>query len=77
MRGALFRWDIPRFAKDPSDFKEHLPRCVVKQKKADLNWWRPWIHQLLLFVGTARQGQGANKRWIENNKGAQWGSKCK
>ena len=55
--------NTPWFAKDPSEFKEHLPRCVVKQKEADLDCWLPWIHQLLLYVGSARRGQSAKGRW--------------
>ena len=34
----------------------------VKQKPAKLRWWKPGIHQLLLYVGTARQGRGARTR---------------
>jgi hypothetical protein len=35
---------------------------AVKQKVGDMKWWRPWIHQLLLYVGTSRQGRGANQK---------------
>ena len=29
----------------------------VKQKVGNMKWWKQWIHQLLLYVGTARQGR--------------------
>ena len=52
--------DIPRFERDPAYFNNLLPSLGgVKQKVAQLAWWRPSIHQLLLHVGTARQGKGA------------------
>ena len=44
-------------------FNEDLPFLGdVKQKVTNMQWWRPWIHQLLLYVGTARQGKGARQR---------------
>ena len=33
----------------------------VKQKVGNMKWWKPWIHQLLLYVGTARQGRVAKQ----------------
>ena len=41
-------------------FNKDLPFLgQVKQKKANITWWRPFIHLLLLYVGTARTGKGA------------------
>ena len=33
----------------------------VKQKAVDLRWWVKGVHQIVLWVGTARQGKGASK----------------
>ena len=33
----------------------------VKQKPVDLRWWVKGVHQIVLWVGTARQGKGASK----------------
>ena len=33
----------------------------VKQKVMHKQWWSPWIHQLLLYAGTARKGMGARE----------------
>ena len=42
-----------------------LEGCVhlgkVKQKPVDLRWWYQGVHQIVLWVGTARQGKGASK----------------
>ena len=42
-----------------------LEGCVhlgkVKQKRVDLHWWKQGVHQIVLWVGTARQGKGASK----------------
>ena len=42
-----------------------LEGCVhlgkVKQKRVDLRWWVQGVHQIVLWVGTARQGKGASK----------------
>ena len=42
-----------------------LEGCVhlgkVKQKPVDLRWWVKGVHQIVLWVGTARQGKGASK----------------
>ena len=42
-----------------------LEGCVhlgkVKQKRVDLRWWKQGVHQIVLWVGTARQGKGASK----------------
>ena len=34
----------------------------VKRKGMDVSEWKPWIHQLLLYVGTSRTGKGARGR---------------
>ena len=34
----------------------------VKQKPTDMEWWVERVHQLMLFVGTARSGMGAKRR---------------
>ena len=63
--------DIPTWTADPDSFNESLPPLGdVKQKVALLDWWRPGIHQLLLYVGTAREGQGARERHQEKRHGA-------
>ena len=42
-----------------------LEGCVhlgkVKQKPVDFRWWKKGVHQIVLWVGTARQGKGASK----------------
>jgi hypothetical protein len=44
---------------------------VVKQKVTKIQLWKPRIHQLLLYVGTPRQGHGAKQRMKENNAARQ------
>ena len=41
-----------------------LGKC--QQKPADLRWWVPGIHQLLLFLGTSREGKGAARARFAN-----------
>ena len=54
---------LPEWNADNNDIRADLPDLgPVKQKPADLRWWKPNIHQLLLYVGTARPGQGARQR---------------
>ena len=56
--------DMPKWRHDAANYGEDLPPLGnVKQAAMDRTRWRPWIHQLLLFVGASRQGQGARKRW--------------
>ena len=51
--------DMPNGDRVKTTFNEDLPFLgEVKQKAAKTQWWRPWIHQLLLYVGTARQREG-------------------
>ena len=42
-----------------------LEGCVhlgkVKQKAVDPRWWVKGVHQIVLWMGTARQGKGASK----------------
>ena len=33
----------------------------VKQKAVDLRWWKRGVHQIVLWMGTARQGKVARK----------------
>ena len=33
----------------------------VKQEVGSMKWWKPWIHQLMLYMGTARQGRVAKQ----------------
>ena len=55
--------DMPKWKQDAATFNEDLPFLGdVKQKVTNMQWWRPWIHQLLLYVGTARQSKGARQR---------------
>jgi len=55
--------DMPKWKQDAATFNEDLPFLGdVKQKVTNMQWWRPWTHQLLLYVGTARQGKGARQR---------------
>ena len=67
-------WDIPKFQRDPNFFNEALPSLGdVKQKVARMEWWRPWTRQFLLYVGTARQGQGARGRCQHKRaRGQRW-----
>ena len=42
-----------------------LEGCVhlgkVKQKAVDLRWWKRGVHQIVVWMGTARQGKGSRK----------------
>jgi hypothetical protein len=45
--------------------------AMVKQKVADLHWWTPGVHQVVLWMGVARQGLGAREAQLKNKgKGA-------
>ena len=54
---------MPTWTQDAAIANEHH-RLVgnVKQKAMDVAWWKPWIHQLLLYVGSSRTGKGAADR---------------
>ena len=41
----------------------NLGRC--KQKGIDPEWWEDGVHQLLMWIGTARQGQGAKRKRMQ------------
>jgi hypothetical protein len=63
VRGTRETKDLPSWSKDAATFNETLPHLgTVLQKGINLQWWVPYIHQLVLYVGTARQGKGARKR---------------
>ena len=57
--------------------------AMVKQKVADLQWWIPGVHQVVLWVGVARQGLGAREarlglaREVEKGAGKGRGAKGK
>ena len=52
--------DMPRWGQDGDTGNADLMFLGdVKQKVALTKFWKPRIHQLLLYVGTPRQGQGA------------------
>ena len=42
-----------------------LEGCVhlgkVKQKAVDLHWWKRGVHQIVVWMGTARRGKGSRK----------------
>ena len=55
--------DMPRWTHDTAiagDLQRFLVN--VKQKATDVSWWKPWIHQLLVYIGTSRTGKGAGER---------------
>ena len=58
-----------------------LEGCValgkVKQKNADLHWWVPGVHQLVLWMGTARTGKGSGKGTGKGTVSAVAGAKGK
>ena len=54
---------MPMWTQDAAASNEHLMFSGgVKQMVLSVQWWRPWTHQLLLYVGTARTGKGARQR---------------
>ena len=54
---------MPKWRQDAATSNEDLVFLGdVKQKVMHKQWWRPWTHQLLLYVGTARKGKGARQR---------------
>ena len=68
MNSALVRCtralrDMPHWKQDEdSGQKDLMFLGEVKQKVANIQSWRPHIHQLFLHVGTLRHGQGAKQR---------------
>ena len=62
--------DSPRNAAVAARLAEHAANTLTpagfvnlgkaKHKvKADLAWWKVGLHQILLYIGTSRQGQGS------------------
>ena len=57
---------MPTWAQDAAIVNEHQRLLgIVKQTGMGVSWWKPWIHQLMLYVGTSRTGKGARKRQRE------------
>jgi hypothetical protein len=55
--------EMPMWDLAADTFDQTLPHLgKVLQKVTNPQWQRPWIHQLRLYVGTARQGQGARRK---------------
>ena len=55
--------DMPTWTQDTAianDSQRFLAN--VKQTATDVSWWKPWTHQLLVYVGTSRTGKGARER---------------
>ena len=47
----------------PRSYGDEMPDFGrVKQKRTDIQRWKPRLHQLMIYVGTSRTGQGAAKR---------------
>ena len=71
-------WQRPDRPQD--DAYRSCGRCMdfgrLKQKSIDPNWWCSGVHQILLWVGTSRPGQGA-KGSKGKGKGKAKGSKGK
>jgi hypothetical protein len=64
--------DMPRWEQDGDTVNNDLMFLGgVKQKVALTKCWSPGIHQLLLYVGTSRQSQGAKQRMKQNNAARQ------
>ena len=54
---------MPNWEQDAGTYNKDLMLLgSVKQKVLNIQWWRLCMHQLLLYVGTARQGLGARQR---------------
>ena len=55
--------DMPRWTHDMA-IVDDVQRFLVnvKQKATGVSWWKPWIHQLLVYIGTSRTGKGARER---------------
>ena len=54
---------MPTWAQDAAIANEHHTLIGrVKQKAMGVAWWKPWIHQLLLYAGSSRTGKGAADR---------------
>jgi hypothetical protein len=49
---------MPRWTQDAAIASEHHRLLGnVKQKAMDVSWWKPWTHQLLLYVGSSDQAK--------------------
>jgi len=60
--------DMPRWEQDEdSDNKDLMLLGDVKQQVTNIQLWKPRIHQLVLYVGTPRQGHGATQRVREHS----------
>ena len=57
----VFRWTVHH---EFEDGMVDLGKC--QQKPADSRWTVDGIHQLLLFIGTARTGNGAKHRAFQH-----------
>ena len=54
---------LPKWETDTATFNQALPHLGnVRQQPMDTKWEMPWTHQLLLYVGTSRQGRAARRR---------------
>jgi hypothetical protein len=55
--------DMPTWAQDPAIANEHYRLLGnVTQRSMDVSWWKPWTHQLVLYVGSSRPGEAAVER---------------
>ena len=64
--------DMPEWKEKEVRLNKDLPFLgQAKQKKANMTWWRPFIHQLLLYVGTSRTGKGAKLKKSLKTRGIQ------
>ena len=67
MRSARLLKALPRWEKDPRTFNETLPHLGnFRLKVMNTTWWKPCIHQLLLYVGTDMHGKAVRQRQTLN-----------
>ena len=68
-RSLMNASNLPEWDEENSEMDWDLPSLgKARQKVADMEWWRPHIHQLLLYAGCSRQGQAARARRREKGK---------
>ena len=66
MKSMLKIDEIPKWENTPAETELNLGHC--KQKAVGWNWWKRGVHQLVMWIGTARTGQGSKKRQMKERQ---------
>ena len=69
LKSMLKMHRIPKWESTPAETDLNLGPC--KQKKVKWEWWQRGVHQLILWFGVSRTGQGAKankKRKMEERQ---------